>query len=351
MGATIGNRSAMGFVISGYCSKSSMTRQTDLKLPRVLYLPRAVCRAVLHFPWHLPPIFLLCVLPLVCSRFLVPLRFEPRIRVQVTLAQANRVRSNFEHLVLRHVRDVVLHGHLPRRLQLDRVVGAGSAHVGELLPLGAVHLEVPRFGVLSDHHPFVHFLRHPDKQSPARLDGVEGKRCGASRRHRDEPSLFVGVPRPTRLVHPLVRLENGVHHRTSVRVVSQGRAHPHEEPGRGVKHQPNPLPHLLVLPHAAPQQLHALDHRARVLLVHVDGDLLYWLQLVPRDPVFHGQDPRRAHANLVLFAPHLFDEDPQLQFPSGVHLQLVRVGEALLQDDGDVVFHFLLQPGFNLRAV
>src|SRR6478672_10843047 len=69
-------------------------------------------------------------------------RLLAAVALQDALAQAEGGGGDLHHLVLADEFERLLEVHDPRRHQADGVVGAGSAHVGELLFLGDVDVEV-----------------------------------------------------------------------------------------------------------------------------------------------------------------------------------------------------------------
>src|SRR5690554_4829180 len=100
-------------------------------------------------------------------------RLLPLVLLEVSLAEADRGRGDFDELVVRNEFECCLEGDLAGRLEENRVVGAGRADVRELLPLGDVDLEVAGPGVLSDDHALVDRNARLDEEGAALLEVPE----------------------------------------------------------------------------------------------------------------------------------------------------------------------------------
>src|SRR5918996_4899886 len=79
------------------------------------------------------------------------------------LAEAERLGRDFEELVLADPLQALLEVHDARRRQLDALVRRRRAHVGELLLLGDVHVEVVVARVLAHDLALVDLLAGPDE--------------------------------------------------------------------------------------------------------------------------------------------------------------------------------------------
>jgi hypothetical protein len=103
-----------------------------------------------------------------------PCRFEPAAAAHRALAQAERLRRDLEQLVLADPLQALLEVHGARRRELDAVVRRGGAHVGELLFLGDVDVEVVVAAILADDLALVDRLARPHEHRAARLQIVDG---------------------------------------------------------------------------------------------------------------------------------------------------------------------------------
>jgi hypothetical protein len=86
---------------------------------------------------------------------------DPRVALdfgQVTLAQTDRLRRQFDQFVIGDELDGAFQAQLDRRHQAHGFVGAGSAHVGQLLALDRVDHEVVLTAVDADDHAFVQLV-------------------------------------------------------------------------------------------------------------------------------------------------------------------------------------------------
>src|SRR5690606_7588029 len=117
------------------------------------------------------------------------------VRVEVTLTQANALRSNLDQLIILDVGDRLFEGHPARRGEANGIILAGGAEVGELLGLERVHLQVLRLGVFADNHAFVELLARADEQYAAIFQGVEGVGDGFALLHRDQHAVLAALDR------------------------------------------------------------------------------------------------------------------------------------------------------------
>src|ERR1700744_2577133 len=75
--------------------------------------------------------------------------------LQVTFAQPDRLRRDFDELVVVDELDRVFERHLDRRHETHGFIGARGAHVGQLLALDRIHDEIVVAAVDADDHAFV----------------------------------------------------------------------------------------------------------------------------------------------------------------------------------------------------
>ena len=139
-----------------------------------------------------------------------------------------------------------------RRNQPDGFIRSGRAHVGQLLFLDDVHVQVAVAGILADDHAFVNFGRGRNEDHAALLqieDGVAGRHAGTvrhqrpGRAHRD-----VALPFD-------VAVEQRVHDRRALGV-GQHLAAQADQPARG---------NMKLQTHAAGAVVHHLGHLALAL--------------------------------------------------------------------------------------
>src|SRR5206468_1990847 len=105
------------------------------------------------------------------------------------LAQAQRLRGDLEKLVLADPLEALLEIHDARWGQAHALVRGGGAHVGQLLFLGDVDVEIAVPAVLPHDLPLVHRLAWPHEEHPTRLEMVDGVGGGASSAVRDEGAV------------------------------------------------------------------------------------------------------------------------------------------------------------------
>src|SRR5215510_13625760 len=99
---------------------------------------------------------------------------EPAAAAHGALAQAERFRRDLQQFVLADPLEALLEVHDARRRELDALVGRGGAHVGELLFLRDVHVQVVVAGVLADDLALVDRLPGRHEHRAARLEVVDG---------------------------------------------------------------------------------------------------------------------------------------------------------------------------------
>src|SRR5271166_6156536 len=98
-------------------------------------------------------------------------RLEPLDLGQHHLAHSHRLRRHLDRLVLAHELECLVQRQSAVGVQANEHIGGGRAHVGEVLLLDRVDIEILRAGVLADDHPLVDLLARTDEQSPPLLQG------------------------------------------------------------------------------------------------------------------------------------------------------------------------------------
>src|SRR6188474_9901 len=94
--------------------------------------------------------------------------------VELDLAQADRLGGDFNALILAQELDRGFQREPRRRRHPLQHVSAGGTHVGLLLLLDRVDVEVLGAGVLADDHPLVDLLAGPDEKRAAILQAEQG---------------------------------------------------------------------------------------------------------------------------------------------------------------------------------
>ena len=231
-------------------------------------------------------------------------------------------------------------GHEP-----DRLVGGGRAHVGLLLLLRHVDVQVVGAGVLADDHPLVDLGPRADEDLAPLLQVVDRVRGGPAHPVGDERARGAHRDRP---VPRFPRREQVVHDPGASGVGEELRPEPDQPARRQVKLQAHAP--AAVVDHARHRALPRPDQRdddALVLLGHVDQEVFDRLEdgavSLARD------DLRPRDLQLEPLAPHHLDEDRQLQLAPAddVHL-LGRVG--VLDADRHVAEQLARQPVAQVPA-
>src|SRR4051812_40990864 len=79
-------------------------------------------------------------------------------RLQLDFAQPHRVRRHLDALVLAHELQRLVERQLARRHEADEDVRGGGAHVGQVLLLHRIDVQILRAGVLAHDHALVHIF-------------------------------------------------------------------------------------------------------------------------------------------------------------------------------------------------
>ena len=252
---------------------------------------------------------------------------------------------DLDQLVVGDQLDGRLDRELPRRRELDGVVGRVGADVGLLLLLGHVDDHVAGPGVLAHDHALVHGVAGVDEQLAPQLEVVERvghDDAGPVGHHGAAPPVgeLAGPRRPAPVA--------GVKQRGPAGGGHQLRAEAQQAAGRGLEaHDRAAGVARPQLEHRALAGRQRLGHRAHVLVGHVDDAFLDRLVALAVD--LAGDDLRLAHLQLVALAPHRLDQHGELELaPAG---DLEHVGLAGVVDlDGDVAQHLAGQAVAEVAA-
>src|SRR5690606_22044634 len=263
------------------------------------------------------------------------------------LEQADGLGRHFHQLVVVDEFQRLLEGELDRRYQGDDFILAGGAHVVELLALGGVEHQIVVAAVDAAKLAFVNLVARRQKQLAARLQGFQrvGQRGTGSHGHQHAVLAvghFAGLDRA---------------------VVAEGRGQDAGTRGQGQEvvteadqaarrdgvFQAHAA--LAVGDHVgqvALAQAHLLHHRALVLLLDVDGDVLVRLLLLAGF-VLDDHHFRAAHGQLEAFTAHGFDQYRQVQLATPGDLELLGA-LALLDAQRHVVQQLLVQAILDVAA-
>src|SRR5712692_410145 len=193
-----------------------------------------------------------------------------------TLAQAERLRCDLEQLVLADPLQTLLEIHDARRGELDALVGRRGAHVGELLFLGDVDVEVVVAAVLAGDHALVDLFTRAQEHHAARLEVVDRVARRAARAVGDEgAALTVGD-----IALPLVPAVEEVVEQTSAASIGEELgAIADQSAGRNAVFQPHTAGAVIHhLGHDALAGTDLLGDGADELLGNVDHEVLHRLQ-------------------------------------------------------------------------
>ena len=247
------------------------------------------------------------------------------------------VRRDFHELIFLDIFQRFLQGELDGRRQDDLVVGARGAHVGELLGLADVDVQVALTGVLADDHAAVDFLARLDKEAAAVQELVHRIRNGLTRLQGDEGT--VGAHLDIALVR-LIILEAVRDNRLALAGGEEVGAKAHETAGRDLELQQRPVTARF---HPYESGLAArgdLDRGAHELLGNLDGEFLDRLAALAADGLV--QHLGLADLQLEALTAHRFDEHRQMEDAAAVDHEGIGI-QARLDAEGEVLFQFLLQ--------
>src|ERR1035438_8868592 len=139
----------------------------------------------------------------------------PLVGLQDLFAQADAARRDFDELVVADEFDGLLEVENARRHQADAFVGGGSAHVGELLFLDDVDVEIGIAGIFADDHAFVDLGSGGNENLAAFLEVEDGVAGGSTRTVGNQGA---GGPRGNFALPLDVAVEERVHDGGAARV-------------------------------------------------------------------------------------------------------------------------------------
>src|ERR1017187_2461408 len=261
----------------------------------------------------------------------------PHVGFQDLLAQADAGGRHFHELVVADEFDGLFQIEKPWRHQSDAFVGGGSAHVGELLLLDDVDVEIGIAGVFADNLAAVHLGAGSDEYLAAFLEVEDGIAGGSSRTVGHQRS---GGPRGNFALPLDVAVEERVHDGGAARVGEDFAAQADQAAGGHMEFQAHAagavVDHLDHLPLACAE---LLDDHAQEIFRAIDDQVFHRLAQFVVDGA--RQDLGLAHRQFVAFAAHHFNQDGELQFAAAHHLE--GVVAQLLDADGNVGQQFLVE--------
>src|ERR1035438_2692408 len=262
----------------------------------------------------------------------------PHVGFQDLFAQADAGGRHFHELVVADEFDGLFQIEKPWRHQSDAFVGGGSAHVGELLLLDDVDVEIGIAGVFADNLAAVHLGAGSDEYLAAFLEVEDGIAGGSSRTVGHQRS---GGPRGNFALPLDVAVEERVHDGGAARVGEDFAAQADQAAGGHMEFQAHAagavVDHLDHLPLACAE---LLDDHAQEILRAIDDQVFHRLAQFVVDGA--RQDLGLAHRQFVAFAAHHLNQDGELQFAAAHHLE--GVVAQLLDADGNVGQQFLVEP-------
>ena len=247
------------------------------------------------------------------------------------------VRGDFHELILLDVLQCLLQGELDGGGQDDLLVRPGSAHVGELLGLADVDVQIPLAGVLAHDHAAVDLLTGLHEKAAAVQQLVHGVGHGLAGLQRDQGTVdthldvaLVGLVVLEAVCHDGLALGGGQEVRPQAHQAARGDFELEERPVAARFH-----PHEGGLAAGG-----KLDGGAHELLGNLDGELLDRLAALAADGLV--QHLGLAHLQLEALAAHRLDEHRQVQDAAAVDDEGIGV-QAGLDAEGEVLLELLLQ--------
>src|SRR6185369_8262167 len=251
-------------------------------------------------------------------------------RVQLLFAQADRLGCYFNQFVVVDELQGLLQCQHARRGELDGVVRAGGAHVGELLPFAGVDVQVVVLGVLADDHATVDLDSGADEEYAARLEGIQGVGRGFAVLHGHQHAVLAAGD---------VTLVGGVfvegmgHDRSAAGVGQDLAPQADQAPGRDDKFQPDHIAHGGHGHHIALAWPHLLDDGALVLGSDIHHQVFHRLHLLA--VLLADDDLRLGYCQFKSLAAHVLDQNRKVQLAAARDLEGVgAVG--VLHPQGDV---------------
>ena len=258
--------------------------------------------------------------------------------IQDALAHTEVLGSDLQQLVVGQVFQALLQREGARRDQADRVVGAGGAHVGELLLLADVdgHILVAAAG--AHDHARVDGDAGADEHLAAILHAADavGRGLAGLMGHQR-----AGLAALDLALERAVGVQHGGHDALAVGVGEELAAVAEQAAGGNQEFQAVAAAHGGHGHQVALALANLLNDRAHRVFRHVRHHALHGLALHAVDLL--GQHAGRGDGELKALAAHGLDQDGQVHFAAARHVEGVR---ALL---GDVQGHVLQQ--LTLQAV
>src|SRR4051812_15472336 len=265
--------------------------------------------------------------------------------LEEALAQADRLRRDLGELVVADELHRVLERERDRRREVDRLVLARGADVGELLGLDRVHHEVVVARVDADDHALVDGIARADEHAPALLQLPEriSHRDAVVLRHQHAVAVLFELA----LRRPVV-VEDVAHDAGAAR-------HGHElaleadQPARR---------DAVVEPHAALAVRHHVEELAapaaelfhyHALVDLLDVDREHLVGLAAHAVEVFKNDSRPRHRQLVALAPHVLEQDGQMQLAASVHDEGVGI-DRIFDPHGDVALGLAFEALADLPA-
>src|SRR6266567_528259 len=267
----------------------------------------------------------------------LPLALPP-VGVQLLLSQPDRLWRYLHQLVLVDEFQRLLQGKVARRCQLDGVVGAGGADVGQLLPLAGVDVQVVVLGVLADDHPAVDLHAGADEEDTARLQGIQGVGGGLAVLHGHQHAVLAAGN--LSLVRRVV-MEGWGEDAGAAGLGQHLAAQADQAARRNDELEADGLAHGAHGNHFPFARTHLFDNNPLVLGRYVHHQVFHRLQLLA---VFFAVDHLRlGNCHLKPFPAHVLDQDGEMQLAAAGNLEGVGAG-GILDAERDVGAQFLVEP-------
>ena len=233
-----------------------------------------------------------------------------------------------------------------RRGENHVLIGAGGAHVGELLALGGVHHQVVAAAVDADQLAFVDFHVGLDQHAAALLQVEQGERQHLAFDHGDQHAVValghVAGLELTVVAEGAVEDAGAGGERQEQAAEADQAAAGHDE---GEAHPA--LAVRLHVGHLAAAQAQLLHDGALVLLFHVGHDVFVGFLLLA---VHLAHDHlRAAHGQLEAFTAHVLDQHRQVQLATAGDAELVGAA-GFFHAQGHVVLELRFQALADLAA-
>src|SRR4029079_12763280 len=159
------------------------------------------------------------------------------VRVEVPLAESDRLGGDLDQLIVLDVSERPLEHHADRRRQADRLVLGCGAHIGKLLALQHIDLEIVVARVLADDHAAIDLPAWLDHHRPTVLEVPQRIGDCLTLIGRDQYAV------PPSLDRALVRriaVEQAIHDAGTARVGEELALIADEPTRRGIEHEALP---------------------------------------------------------------------------------------------------------------